>query len=586
MSETIIRPTEETLNMPDNNHILSCLSFLEKIYEQSQDKSNQERLFRINKAINSVKKYSNCQVSSFNFKPSKNTPTETNENTNLNRNSGSNTNSSQEDKNIDDILLFIEKELKENGINENDLNISNSLLSTSKKSLDSPDNIKIIDKNPSNRNYNKKRLSKLFLKIELKLKTFLQENNMKKDLIKDNKKNTDNKENTINVKNDENNKNYMLYTFGEKISKSPSKLPNVIDSFFSDKNKVNSILQKVQKQRRKSVMDFNSKFCQFSKEEKEIQYINDSDNKNQNDNDNKRKKIMPCSAKVVMRNKTTKNNTSAEVSNFFDMIDEKEEDKDDLEEINVFDKMIKEEHHNPNININKNPNNIINIENDSSIKIVSSLNNKHKFIFNNDNDHNSNNIIIDNEQNKNNSNNVPLDDDNNNCFYVSKTSIFNNENEQDSNNNNSFKNNEYDNTLLDDEILMKSSVKKEIKNSKDKEENVESDSNKSDNTSNSNSNSNCDDDEKYNIIKCINDSKKRKNEESIEEENEKTVSNFGKNNSNEKKLKYSFQREIDRANNINGFCMNSILSPLKSVNVDKNISAQRCVIEEFSKFNM
>ena len=589
MSEITNIPTEEKFNMHDNNHILSCLSFLEKIYEQSQNKSNQERLFRISKAINSIKKYSNCQVSSFNFKPS-NKPMQTA--TETNTNSDSNLEPVEEDKNIENLLLFIEKELKENGINENDINNSNSLLSTSKKSFNSSDNkenIDNIEKLPSSmteivpsNNLNKKRLSKLFLKIELKLKTYIQENNMKKDLIKDNKENN---ENIMNDKNE--NKNYLIYAFGDKLSKSPSKLPNVIDSFFSDKNKVNSILKKVQKQRRKSVMDFNTKYCHLSKDEKEIEYINDSDNKDQKNN--KRKKIIPCSANVVIRNKTTKNNTSGKVSNFFDMIDEKEEDKEDFEEINSFNNIIAEEHNNPNINIkdnNKNnifiseiSNNIINIQNDSSIKIASSLNNN-KFIFNNECNNNNNNQVINNE-NKNNSNNISVPiDDNDNYFYVSKTSVFNNENEHESNNNSLNNNNQCDSPLLDDELLMKSSCKKESNNSKEEKESIESsDSNKSENK-------NCDD-EKYNMLKYINDSINRKSQnQSNEEESDKCVSNFGKNSSNEN-IKYSFQREIDRANNINRFCMNSILSPLKNANSNVNIddNTRNCVIEEFSKFN-
>ena len=589
MSEITNIPTEEKFNMHDNNHILSCLSFLEKIYEQSQNKSNQERLFRISKAINSIKKYSNCQVSSFNFKPS-NKPMQTA--TETNTNSDSNLEPVEEDKNIENLLLFIEKELKENGINENDINNSNSLLSTSKKSFNSSDNkenIDNIEKLPSSmteivpsNNLNKKRLSKLFLKIELKLKTYIQENNMKKDLIKDNKENN---ENIMNEKNE--NKNYLIYTFGDKLSKSPSKLPNVIDSFFSDKNKVNSILKKVQKQRRKSVMDFNTKYCHLSKDEKEIEYINDSDNKEQKNN--KRKKIIPCSANVVIRNKTTKNNTSGKVSNFFDMIDEKEEDKEDFEEINSFNNIIAEEHNNPNINIkdnNKNnnifiseiPNNIINIQNDSSIKIASSLNNN-KFIFNNE--YNNNNNQVTKNENKNNSNNISVPiDDNDNYFYVSKTSVFNNENEHESNNNSLNNNNQCDSPLLDDELLMKSSCKKESNNSKEEKESIESsDSNKSENK-------NCDD-EKYNMLKYINDSINRKSQnQSNEEESDKSVSNFGKNSSNEN-IKYSFQREIDRANNINRFCMNSILSPLKNANSNVNIddNTRNCVIEEFSKFN-
>ena len=85
----------------------------------------------------------------------------------------------------------------------------------------------------------------------------------------------------------------------------------------------------------------------------------------------------------------------------------------------------------------------------------------------------------------------------------------------------------------------------------------------------------------------INDSINRKSQnQSNEEESDKSVSNFGKNSSNEN-IKYSFQREIDRANNINRFCMNSILSPLKNANSNVNIddNTQNYVIEEFSKFN-
>ena len=150
------------LNLHDRKNIISYLSFLEKFYEQSMDKSRQERLFRINKAINSIQKYSNCKVSSFNVKRrSVNIP-------NI-----SNTKIPTNQTNIDKVLQLIEKELKENGISRDD--IINSNASTMQKSVE---NDSSSGKNCQNEdtlcknNVNQKRLSKLFLKIEVKLKTF------------------------------------------------------------------------------------------------------------------------------------------------------------------------------------------------------------------------------------------------------------------------------------------------------------------------------------------------------------------------------------------------------------------------------
>ena len=225
----------------DNKHILSCLTFLEKFYEKSQDKYHQERLFRINKAINSIKKYSNCKVSSFKFNPKKPSLNELCPDINNNQ-SLPLVESVKEENSVEDIILLIEKELKDNGINEKDIN--NSLLSTSKKSLNSSDNMEISEKNDASLrnlssttqiapkvNLTQKRLSKLFLKIELKLKTFLQEHNMKNELNSDEKENN----NGSKEKDEENNK---LFSFEGKLTKSPSKLPNVIDSFFSDKKRL------------------------------------------------------------------------------------------------------------------------------------------------------------------------------------------------------------------------------------------------------------------------------------------------------------------------------------------------------------
>jgi len=596
MTEKNIQISKQRKNkLLDNKHILSCLTFLEKFYEKSQDKYHQERLFRINKAINSIKKYSNCKVSSFKFKPKK--PSLNEQCPNIDNNQCLPlVESVKEENSVEDIILLIEKELKDNGINEKDIN--NSLLSTSKKSLNSSENMEISEKNDSSLNpslttqiapkvnLTQKRLSKLFLKIELKLKTFLQEHNMKNELNLDEKENN----NGSNEKDDENNK---LFSFEGKLTKSPSKLPNVIDSFFSDKNMVNSILNNVKKQRRKSVMDYNTKYSHLSKDEKENEYVNDSGDKEQNGK--KRKKIMPCSAQVVMRQKATKKHTSEKVSNFYDMIDEKEEDKEDLEDINAFDKIIEEDNTNNNNNhdnIVMNDNiNVFNINKDPSIQIASSLNNKKKLYFNTE-VNNSNN-------NKEKINSDSCENDNNNYYYVSKNSVFNDDNEKEKEKediyDNSMKNDKYENSLLDDEILMKSSNKKEKSSSKDYAEEEESkeeskgsgDSSKS---VNSKDNSSCDND-KYNMLKYINDSKNREDtfENEDEDKNEKNNSNCDKNDQDERKLKNSFQREVVRANNINGFFMNSIFSPLKDINVEGKIGKitghNNCAIEEFTKIN-
>ena len=101
MSDLYNRGTEEKISVGDDKRIISYLRLLEEFYQQSQDKSNHERLFRINKAINSIKKYSNCKVSSFNFKPSE-----------ANNNESISEVPKKKIKDIGNILLFIEKELK------------------------------------------------------------------------------------------------------------------------------------------------------------------------------------------------------------------------------------------------------------------------------------------------------------------------------------------------------------------------------------------------------------------------------------------------------------------------------------------
>jgi hypothetical protein len=567
MTEIANKRTEEKNHMDDSKHILSYLSFLEKIYEheQSQDKSLQERLFRISKAINSIKKYYNCQVSSFNSKPKK---------TSENANSDS-PKVDEQGNNINEVLHLIEKELKQNGINEGDIN--NSLLSTSKKSLNNSENEpnSKIDSNKSEnlQNFpktklNQKRLSKLFLKIELKLKTFIQEDNMKKALMEEEKI----EQNTINEK-EENKDKINCFSIGKKMERSPSKLPNVIDSFFSDKNRVNSILQNVKKQRRKSVIEFNNKLSQFSRDDKNEYIVDSANNGSKKYKNKKRKKIVPCSAQVVMRNKITKNSTSEKVSNFCDMIDEKEEEREYLDDINAFNNKIDEEEIKGNIaikNNNNNDKNMINVQSDSSIKIVSSLNNRN--IPLNYQSNNNDNVINNNKKEGSSC-------DTNNIF-VAKKSVFLNENCEKEKE----ENNELDNALLDDEILMDSSDEEELDSYQDENSKNSKESKGSESASyKSESEKNSKEDEKYNALKYINDSKNRTGINGDEDNNGKSVSCFSKNNFLSGKSKHSVEREIERASNINGFCMNSIFSPLKKKDICEKRVSQNNVIEQFSR---
>ena len=560
----------------DKKQILSYLTFLEKFYEKSKDNSRQERLFRVNKAINSINKYSNCKVSSFNVKPSK---------TNLKSDEKEfifPKKNFEDSNDIENILKIIEKELKQNGINEKD--ISNSLLSTSIKTINSPKNIETNEKQSSlnvnngefpKTSFNQKRLSKLFLKIELKLKTFLQENSGSDELKGDNgKENSNDNQNNDKIQNEN-------ISCENNLNKSPSKLPKVIDSFFSNKKKIDSILSKVRKQRRKSLMDFNVNYCNFPKEEKENEYVQNSEG-DENPN-KKRKKIVACSAQVEIRNKIKKNPTSEKISNFCDMIVENEENKEDFEEINAFDTITESNNENNNNDENNTINDSININNESSIKIVSSLNNKNKFNF----DYSNVNVDACKVEDKN---KKELEsEDNNNFHFISKNSVFKDEIGNDSKDIVEGEKNEYGSRLLDDEILMQSSDIKDLNSiSKDEKGSYISDSvsnsNSGSNDGYSSKDNNSVGDERYNLLKYINDSKTRKERisDNSEEEDEKYFSPFGENSFNKMKLKSSLQRDITRNNNINGFTMNSILSPIRDMDGKSNT---QCIIEEFSKFN-
>lgn len=561
----------------DKKHILSYLTFLEKFYEKSKDNSHQERLFRINKAINSINKYSNCKVSSFNVNPSKTILKRDEKEFIIPQKNG------DDSSEVEDILKLIEKELRQNGINEKDIN--DSLLSTSIKTINSPNDIELSEKqsflNQNNEefpktNFNRKRLSKLFLKIELKLKTFLQENSGKDELKGENdKENSNDNKNNANTQNENKNISYE-----NNLNKSPSKLPKVMDSFFSNKKKIDSILSKVRKQRRKSVMDFNVNYGNFPKEEKEKVYLQNSEG-DENAN-KKRKKIIACSAQVKIRNKVKKKPTSEKISNFCDMIDENEENKEDFEGIKAFDTINESNNENNNNDVSNTINDSININNESSIKIVSSLNNKNNFNFD------CSNVNVDSYKIEAKNNKEVQPEDNNNYHFVSKNSVFKNEIGNESKNAEG-ENNQYGSRLLDDEILIQSSDIKDVNSIKNDDKGSciscsDSDSDSESNDGYDSKDNNSIGDERYNLLKYINDSKSRKDKISnnSEEEDEKFFSPFGENTFNKMKLKSSLQRDIARNNNINGFTMNSILSPIKAMDGKANT---QCVIEEFSKFN-
>ena len=306
-----------------------------------------------------------------------------------------------------------------------------------------------------------------------------------------------------------------------------------MDSFFSNKGKVDTILSKVRKQRRKSLMDFNVKYGNFSKDDVNKKYITDS----HIDNDQKRKKLVPCSAQVVIRKKNKNESKEGKISNFCDMIDEKEEDREDMEEIKGFDKIIEEENENiPENNLTEKMSSL-NINKDTSVKITSSLNdNKSAFKF----------IDAHSQNDQKKDEYCPK-----NYEFRKQSSVFNvEENEK--------KDDEYSHDLLDDEMFVKSSEKKDSASS-DSEESLENEESSDEEYAVDGS------DKGYNMLKMINDSKSRQEGNVSVNKDNKIVSPYEKISSNVKKARLSHQREIDRANNINFFTLNSILSPLKEI---------------------
>ena len=367
----------------DKNQIMSYLSLLEKIYNKENcDKLHQERIFRITKALNSIKKYSNFKVSPFRLskssiqKEEQKVQNET-ENKIIKENE-------DEQKDIEDIMCMIEKELKLNGIDttnlENDSFISTNVKSQNSNSVPNTQSKDSPIQNTQNKN-TQKRLSKLFLKIEMKLKTYLQseqENDSKSNILgkEDQKCDKTNDNNDINNKSNVDNNNKI------NLSKRPSKLPELENSFFSNKKKVEMMLARAKKWKRKSMVEF--KALQFSKLKNDcdigIIYVKDDKN-----NNIPRPKAMPCTAllKKPKKKKNPKNTNDKIVSAFsYAKIDEKDEDMVENEEEINFDKINEnqneeEEKIDEEKMISQLPN-FIDDKNAASIKITSTIN-KNKF---------------------------------------------------------------------------------------------------------------------------------------------------------------------------------------------------------------
>lgn len=378
----VIEPceTKEKPHRLNRDQIISYLTFLEKFYEKENkdtDKLSQKRIFLINKALNSVKKYSNFKVSPFR----------------LNKSSINKEEQKVEDKcdivqdkindqnDIEEIMCLIEKEFKLNGIDANDLN-DNSFMSTNLKSSHTDSNPNTTNKNSGSNNVDtqspiqdnnkektKKRLSKLFLKIEMQLKTYLQKENdvSKAKLISnnDNKNQIENDNNGLSKNLNVSNNNHL------KLSKRPSKMPDLANSFFSNKKKVETMLSRAKKQKRKSMIEFNALNLLKEKKDKEAYYIEDSNDKNN------RKKIATALLQRPQKKKMARNTEHKLISNFnCDKIEQIIENKEEYDDIVPFDK-IEEKMNDDNVKTKGNileQTPLIFDNNESSIKITSTIN--------------------------------------------------------------------------------------------------------------------------------------------------------------------------------------------------------------------
>ena len=497
----------------NKDKIISCLSLLEKLYEKENkdsDKMDPKRVFLINKALNSVKKYSNLKVSPFKLSKS---PLNKEEQK-VQDKCDIVVEKEKEDSDINDIMCLIEKELKLNGIDVNDIN-DNSFMSTSQKSPNSDsnqgtennksnnENSKNNDSDMSSKNEthakSKNRLSKLFLKIELKLKTFLQEEQEKDSKLKlakekgmetgDYINNIKGINKNLNISNNDNNNN--------KLSKKPYKMPELENSFFSNKKTVETMLSKAKKQKRKSMMEFNALNLLKAKNDNSI-YIED-------DNGNKiKKRIATALLKRPQKEKIVRNVEKDMISNFCGKIDEIAENKEEYEDIVPFNKVDNENI--LNNETSKNRNSIINpapifIDNNiSSIKITSTIN-----------------------RNKLDINKLNIKENEEISLYKNEPISF-------------MKFNDDESAFLDDDLLVKSSSEKEAtSDSKNEEDEEEENSNCS--------NKDCD-------VK-----------EEIKENSENKAGD--ENNISDNSTK--------RPSNFNYFYRNSIFSPLKEIEDNKGI---------------
>ena len=373
--------------------IISYLSLLEKLYEKENkdsDKTDQKRLFLINKALNSVKKYSNLKVSPFKLGKLSVNKEEQKVQDNQDK-CDLVVEKDNEESDINDIMCLIEKELKLNGIDVNDIN-DNSFMSTNLKSLNSDSskgtenkksndgNTKNVDSNPLSpdelKEKPKNRLSKLFLKIELKLKTYLQEEQEKEQklkLILDKEKalKTGDKLNILkglnknfNISNNDNN---------NKLSKKICKMPDLANSFFSNKKNVETMLSIAKKQKRKSMMEFNAFHLLKAKEDQGI-YMEIDNSKDKN----LKKRLATALLKRPKKEKMERNIGQDMISNFCGKIEEIAENKEEYEDIVPFDEVENKNPPNKEDDIHRgsitNPTPIFIDNNISSIKITSTIN--------------------------------------------------------------------------------------------------------------------------------------------------------------------------------------------------------------------
>ena len=470
--DTQVSEIKEKPRHLNKDQIISYLSFSEKLYEKenkNSDNSDQKHLLLINKAMNSVRKYSNFKVSPFRLN---NSPLNKEEQK-VKDKCDIVEEKENEEADINNIMCLIEKELKLNGFDVNDIN-DNSFLSTNIKSQNTDSNHDTAN-NKSDTNDSKNNNSGITTP-EMKLKTYLQkkqEKDSKIGVISDKEKVIQNGNNTINNKdlgmkfNASNNDNI-------KLSKKPCKMPDLANSFFSNKKKVETMLSKAKKYKRKSMIEFNALHLLKPKKNKDEIYFEDSNNKNI------KKRVATALLERPQKRKIIRNGGNEVISNFnCGKIDAIIENKEECDDIIPFDKigdnLEKENDNNEENMINQDP---LFIDNNSSIKITSTIN-----------------------KNK-------LDLDKLHKESLKQFSLFNNEP-----NDNIIFNLDKESTLLDDNLFVQSSDKEESSGSQIEEEENDDSKSCSSEESDKNEASNCEDkkadDSKKNSINELDSSNKR-----------------------------------------------------------------------------